>query len=230
MLQAQQPANIQQPDCIGCPSAHSSTASSVELSFERQGLPIPRFVITVYDDTGLDSYQGEEAAEPARGSTIQPSSRPFKRQFSISAGTRSRIFSLARDLRYFSIACASKAKNIADTGTKMLSYKGSDGSGSCTYNYTENKQVQALADIFEGIAETMDQGRRLDFLHRFDRLGLDDAIAFLAQEVAAGHALEVGTIEPSLRSIATDDAVMQRVRTKAAALLASIPPDASSQN
>jgi hypothetical protein len=119
--------------------------------------------------------------------------------------------------------CASKAKNVADSGTKTFTYIASGTTTSCTYNYTEVKDLDALTEIFQGMAETMDLGRRLDFLHRFDRLGLDDAIAFLAEEISSGRAIEVGIIEPSLRSIASDAQVMQRVRTKAAALLALIP-------
>jgi hypothetical protein len=48
-------------------------------------------------------------------------------------------------------------------------------------------------------------------------------MTFLAQEVSAGHALEVGTIAASLRSITADPDVMERVRTRAGALLAQIP-------
>jgi hypothetical protein len=143
----------------------------------------------------------------------------------ITPATADRIFALGRKLDRFNIECASKAKNIADTGTKTLSYTAPDGAGSCTYNYSENKDVQALTEIFLGIAETMDEGRELDFLRRYDRLGLDDAMTFLAQEVSAGRALEVGTIAASLRSIADDADVMQRVRARARTLLALVPAD-----
>jgi hypothetical protein len=71
----------------------------------------------------------------------------------------------------------------------------------------------------------MDEGRELDFLRRYDRLGLDDAMTFLAQEVSAGRALEVGTIAVSLRSVADDADVMQRVRARARTLLALVPAD-----
>ena len=118
-------------------------------------------------------------------------------------------------------------KNIADTGTKTLTYTGADATGSCTYNYTENKDVQALTDIFQALAETMDIGRQLDHLHRYDRLGLDEAMTSLAQEVASGRALEVGTIAPSLNSIAADGQVMERVRTKAKTLLAQVSKEAA---
>jgi hypothetical protein len=201
----------------------SSSLAQVSFSFDRKGLPVPTYRFIVNRDT-TGAYQGQEippSSGPAASAELPPQS--FHSPITLSPATTARIFSLARQLKLFNIPCASKAKNIADTGTKTLTYRGSDGSGSCTYNYTESKDVQALTDIFEGIAETMDEGRELDRLHRYDRLGLDAAMTFLAQEVSAGHALELQTIAPTLHSIADDPDVMERVRTRAGALLAQIP-------
>ena len=132
---------------------------------------------------------------------------------------------MAKTLKEFQVTCASKAKNVADTGAKTLSYTGPAGDGRCTYNYSENKTVVLLTETFEGIAETMDEGRRLDYLHRYDRLGLDSAITFLADEVTSGRALELGTIAESLRSLANDADVMQRVRIRASQLLSLLPAE-----
>jgi hypothetical protein len=148
--------------------------------------------------------------------------------FNVSPSTARKVFTLARDLKQFNFPCASKAKNVADTGKKTLTYNGVNATTSCTYNYSENKNVQALTELFQGLAETMDEGRKLDYLHRYDRLGLDAEITYLAQEVTAGRALEVGTIAESLRSIAADAEVIQRVRTRANSLLAQLP-DGSAQ-
>jgi hypothetical protein len=191
----------------------------VTLTFERKGLPVPRFQFTVSDD-GTAVYEGEELLE----NQAQP--QPFRSGITISSATTAHIFALSGQLHHFNMPCASKAKNVADSGTKSLIYTAADGAGSCTFNYSENKDVQAITEIFQAIAETMDRGRELDHLHRFDRLGLDAAMKFLADEVAAGHALEVGTIAPSLHSIATDTDLMQRVRARAEALLALAQPDA----
>jgi hypothetical protein len=201
----------------------AGTQPKVVFAFERQALSVPKFRFTVLS-SGSAVYEGEELP-PAVGSApaATGSGQPFRSQVNISPATVERIFALGRKLDRFNVACASKAKNIADTGTKTLSYTAPDGSGSCTYNYSENKDVQALTEIFQGMAETMDEGRQLDHLHRYDRLGLDSAITFLAQEVTAGHALEVGTIAASLRSIAEDADVMQRVRARARTLLALVP-------
>ncbi len=59
-------------------------------------------------------------------------------------------------------------------GRKTLRYSGPDGEGSCVYNFSENKNVVELTDLFQGIVRTLEVGRKLDFDHRFDRLGLDE--------------------------------------------------------
>jgi hypothetical protein len=195
----------------------------VTFAFERKGVQVPKYKLTLNSD-GTGTYEGQEVRYVTVGGTsVANGSQDFNRQISISHATADKVFKLAGQLDHFNKPCASKAKNIADTGTKILTYEGPDGTGSCTYNYADNKDVQALTNIMLGITETLDQGRQLDHLHRYDRLGLDSAIAFLAQEVSEGRALEVGTIEPSLRSIATDAAVMARVRSKASSLLMLIP-------
>ena len=145
----------------------------------------------------------------------------------MSPATAERIFRLARGLGHFHVTCESKAKNIANSGAKTLSYSGPDGAGSCTYNYSENKDVEALTETFQGIALTLEEGRELERLHRYDRLGLDAAISYLTDEVSAGHALEIGNIEATLRSLVDDAEVMQRVRTRADKLLLLIPGAAS---
>ncbi len=134
-----------------------------------------------------------------------------------------KIFTAARDLNRFNDACASNAKNIADTGKKTLRYSGEGGEGSCTYNYSENKRVVMLTEAFLGIAYTLDLGRKLDFDHRFDRLGLDAVTALLVAGVESGRAVEVGTIAPTLRSIAEDSELLERVRLRAAKLLRQFP-------
>ena len=213
----------------GVPSLYAQTAlprvpAVVSFSFERHGVHVPRYTLRV-SESGTGSYEGEEAppVSPYPGVSSRPD--PIDRAFILSPATTGKIFGMAHDLHGFKIHCASGAKNIADTGKKTLTYKGPDGEGSCTYNYSESKNVTLLTEMFQGIAETMDEGRRLDQLHRYDRLGLDAAMATLAEQVAAGRALELSTIQATLRSIAGDSEVMERVRSRANTLLGMVPAE-----
>jgi hypothetical protein len=201
--------------------SESETAAEVSFAFERTGLPVPRFTLSV-DRNGLGTYTGEQAQTVVRGVPAQPATLTFEQKFALSSQTTRRIFALAEDLDHFNIACASKAKNVADTGTKTLTYAAPGTMHSCTFNYTENKNVSALTDLFLAIAGTMDEGRALDHLHRYDRLGLDAELQSFSREVAEGHAVELGTIASTLRAIAEDADLMQRVRTQARALLTMV--------
>ncbi len=206
-------------------SAAKGGTATVTYQFERPGLAVPRFQVLVRED-GTGRYEAEEAAPALPGPQMGEgqtgaagSSSHVKRDITISAATTAKIFKAARAERYFGIACASKAKNIADTGTKTLSYEGTDGKGSCTYNYTEKKDISMLTDLFLGIATTLDEGRKLEFKRRYDRLGLDAELDLLAQASESGRALELGTIAPLLRELASDTEMMQRVRLRSAKLL-----------
>ncbi len=200
-------------------AAAAAKPAEVSFQFERVGVPVPRFTLRVNEDrTGR--YQAEEVVGPADGGTMQyASAKHVDRTLELTAATMTKIFKAARELNRFDMDCAAKAKNIADTGKKTLSYTGTDGAGSCTYNYSGNKDIEMLTNTFIAIAFTMDEGRRLAFLHQYDRLGLDAGMIELEREVTAGRALELGTIAPVLTSIAGDGAVMQRVRQQAARLL-----------
>jgi len=191
-------------------NAAAKTSAQVTFKFERAGLPVPRYVLTV-DDSGSGQYKATDGAQD------------IERTFTIANATTAKIFALLRGMRIEDKVCASKAKNIADTGAKTLIY-GADGlTATCSYNYSENKDVAQLTEMFEGVAETLDEGRKLETLHRFDRLALDAEMKSYSEEVAAGRALEPGTIAECLRSIADDPEVIQRVRTQAARLLTVRP-------
>ncbi len=206
--------------------AQSVTPATVTFTYDRSGLPVSHFVLKV-DETGHGRYEADEVkAIPAKfaqyagtGTVSKQESQHIDRPLDVSKTTVEAIFRHAKALNYFNAVCASRLKNIANTGDKTLTYAGSGGSGSCAYNYSESKTVDALTDIFLYIAFTLDQGRRLDFDHRYDRLGLDQDMEQLVQAVEEKRALEIGAIAETLTSIIYDTAVMQRVRQRAATLL-----------
>lgn len=195
-------------------SAPTASQPEVSYQFDRPGLSVPRFILSVRED-GSGRYQADEAAVSGTNSP----GKHIDRSLNLSQPTVATIFKMARSLDHFNTPCASRAKNVADTGKKTLSYTGSDASGTCTYNFSENKNVTSLTDMFTAIAFTIDEGRRLEFLHRYDRLGLDAEMETLLQEYEAKRAMELQTISATLTSLANDDALMERVRTRAVKLL-----------
>jgi hypothetical protein len=204
------------------PDPAATKQAEVSFQFDRTGMPVPRFTLQIRED-GSGRYQADQAEMPATATSMRgQAAQHIDRPINLTRGSVAKIFKSARAVNYFNIECESKAKNIANTGKKTLSYTGADGSGSCTYNYSENKTVDTLTNTMLGIAYTMDAGRKLEFLHRYDRLGLDAEMISLSQEAEAGRALELGTIAPTLAAIVDDTAVIQRVRLRAQKMLEQV--------
>jgi hypothetical protein len=74
----------------------------------------------------------------------------------------------------------------------------------------------------QGIAATLEAGRRLELEHEHGRLSLDAELESLETMAVNGQALELETIQPTLLAIVKDDAVLQRAQKRARHLLAII--------
>ena len=204
------------------PSPSVAAVAQVRFLMDRSGVDTPHLSFTVrpdgsgqYEATSLPPMLTSRYATAASAPPLEHISQPIQ----VSPAAAAKIFTAARTDNLFRIACNSKAKNIADTGRKTLSYDGPDGSGTCVYNYSENKGVTALTDLFLGMSYTLEEGRRLEFKHRYDRLGLDAEMGTLLAQSDAGRAPELELIAPVLQTLAGDGDLLERVRLRAAKLL-----------
>jgi hypothetical protein len=195
--------------------------AQISFSYENPKLQPAKYTI-VLQENGSGHYLSETGAAvldhtqlPVRGQD-----RPIQ----ISAETRDLIFAAARHSKYFSIPCDSGAEHIAFQGKKTLEYSGSDGRGSCTYNWSKDKQIQILTDKFQAIASTLEEGAKLEVEYDHSRLTLDGELELLAGLVHDGRALELNNIAPILKKIADDDAILKRAQRQARDLLAIANP------
>ncbi len=214
---------------LATPLVAQESAATVTFHFENPGLPVPVYTVTIHED-GSGSYAATYTGPSPAASRYGPAyaAAPVTTQISrpivLTPGTTGQIFERVRSTDHFRGGCESKAKNIANTGAKTISYSGPGGPAQCTYNYTEIKAVEALTNTFEGIAATLDEGRALELKHKYDRLGLDHEITLLIDAIHDGRAVEVGTIAPVLQALRDDPQVLERVRKRAAGLLDANPP------
>jgi len=205
-------------------SAQQTSTDTISFRLDRQGTPIPSYTLTVHAD-GRTTYQVSYPPEVPKYSPYAESIKALPNtdvtmNVTLSPAGTARIFDLVHSTNGFRLGCASKAKHIADTGTKTLTYTASSGPATCAYNFTEDKTILALNNTFQAIALTLDEGRKLETSHRYDRLALDPETEFLVASTRQGTAIELGTIAPILHAIADDPQVLERVRARAATLLA----------
>ena len=165
----------------------------------------------------------------ANGATKYSSSNPVKTgddvdeymtEFTMSPACRNKLLRYAKEANYFDGDFTFKKHVVASTGKKTLAYSDSTRHFTATYDYSENKAIQEITGIFLGISNTIEHGRKLVFLRRFDKLGLEEELKAM-ENAAEGHNLaELQIIAPTLDSIAGDRTVLNIARQRAQKLLA----------
>ena len=203
-----------------CVATHAQAPATVTFRFEDQRMQPAKYTITVHED-GTGHFHAD-AGSTSPDDTAPLPSEGQDRAIQITAPTTGRIFATARAKKFFAIQCDAGDAHLAFTGKKELAYEGADGHGSCSYNYSKDPKIEWLTTEMQGIAATLEAGRRLEIEHEHGRLSLDAELETLEGMAQNGQALELENIAPQLLAIVKDDAVMQRAQKRARHLLAII--------
>ena len=145
--------------------------------------------------------------------------QPYRTEFQASAGNREKIFSLAKQARYFAGKIDSGNGRLAFTGTKQLSYQDGQLSSMARYNYSNLAAVQQLTELFQRMGGTLDYGRRLSYYHRYQKLALDDELKRMETQARNNELDEIQGVTPVLQEIFEDASVINVVRARAKELI-----------
>jgi hypothetical protein len=188
----------------------------IQVDFANPELDPAHWTLTFHKD-GSGHFSSQVGNPPDAMKEMELPS--VNRDVQLSASFAAHVFEEAQQHKRFNEECESHFK-VAFEGWKTLTYRGPDGSGSCTYNFSRDKDIQALGDSLEAVAETILEGARLEMLLEHDRLGLDKEMEFLVDAAGNGRAQQICTIRGILVRLAQDDEVLERVRKRARMLLA----------
>ncbi len=200
---------------------YGQAAAQFEMEFTNAQLVPSHWVMRLNPDgSGQFDAQGGTPSEQDKGQIVV---KEVHRPIQLSEDFASRVFAAARRRKLFAMACDSHLK-VAFQGTKRLSYRGPEGSGSCEYNYSKDKEIQSLGEMILNVEVTLMHGARLEKLLQHDRLGLDKELEDLVTATHEGNALELGSIRETLTRVSEDEQVLERVRKKARLLLGMAGP------
>jgi hypothetical protein len=144
---------------------------------------------------------------------------PYRAEFEMSARNRDRIFDWAKQAQYFAGQVDSGNRKLAFTGTKILSYQEGEKSNTVQYNYSHLEPVRQLTGFFQGMAGTLEYGRRLAYYHRYQKLALDDELKRMEAQAKHNELAEIQGVAPVLREIVGDASVLNVVRARAQELI-----------
>ena len=200
---------------------HGEADPVVQVDFSNPGLTPSHWTLIIHPD-GSGHFRSEwgnvTATVPQTSDSTRLDAPDQDRDILLSAQFSERLFQTARSYRWFNVDCESHRK-VAFQGWKKLSYEGPEGQGSCKFNYSEDKRIQALGDSLVSVANTILEGARLEVLLQHDRLGLDKEMEYLIEAQGDGRVQQIYAIRGILARLADDPGVMERVRKRARLLL-----------
>jgi len=197
-------------------SANPAVDPVVQVDYSDQELSPSHWTLTLHPD-GAGHFSSQMGTTPDDAKEMDVPD--INRDVQLSAAFTSHVFEIAQRHSWFNEECDSHLK-VAFQGWKTLAYRGPEGRGSCTFNFSKDKDIQSLADSLEAVAETILEGARLEMLLQHDRLGLDKEMEFLVDAAGNGRAQQICAIRGILVRLAQDDEVLERVRERARLLLA----------
>lgn len=188
---------------------------TIRFAFDWPGVAPDHYAVSV-DSSGRAAY--ESRGRPFVTAESVPGD-PYIVKFMMSSELRDRIFALAEKTDRFRGSFDYTKRRIAHTGQKTLVYESGADRFEATYNWSQHPAIQELTKIFRGISNTFEGARRLDYLRRHDRLGMDAELRRMEEHAKHGELLEVHAIAPFLRELAQDPSVMHIARVRAERLL-----------
>lgn len=165
----------------------------------------PAYTYVSVDHTGALEYKESPTDD-----------QPLKVQ--LREGETSPLFSMAEQLGYFRTPLESGLK-VANTGKKTFRYEPESGAASeAIFNYSINVTAQQLLERFEEIAASERAYLQLDSTMRYDKLGVNDALADIESLWLHKQLVAPEQFIPLLNHISTRESFMHLVRERAARL------------
>jgi hypothetical protein len=184
----------------------------------------PQDVVIKVQSTGNTTYLSrnpslpteQEAGPQPRNRALDPD---YQVQFLMSQPNRDKILKLAEQANFFNGNFDFTKHAMANTGRKTLAYADVSRRFQTVYNYSENRAIQDLTQLFQNISNTLDFGRRLAFDYKYDKLGLEAELKAMEEAASSHNLAEVQVIAPLLEQIADDPKVLNIARQRAKKIL-----------
>jgi hypothetical protein len=195
-------------------AAHAADPATVTFTLEFPTSDPDRYSISVTAD-GHGKYECSAKIAPESDDREN-----YQAEFVLSPAGRARVFDLAAQAHFFAGKVDSGNRKLAFTGSKTLTYKDGQHSGSANYNYSTVAPVQELTSFFQNLSSTLEFGRHLAYFHRYQKLALDEELKRMEDQARNNELSELQAVQPVLQQILDDPSVLNVVRSRAERLLA----------
>jgi hypothetical protein len=193
---------------IGAPAAVAQSQSAMFTYRRIFKSSTPEFIeIKIKENSDTGSYEIRQLEE-------DPGATPFQ----VSPALRAKIFQLADQLHDFKALDLDIHRKIANLGEKTFRWERGSQTYEVKFNYTINTEASQLLQICEGLARQQELIELLQRRMKYDRLGVNDALLELENDVSKGVLPEPQRVIPLLDQISGDYRFVDIARQRARAL------------
>jgi hypothetical protein len=193
---------------IGAPTAVAQSQSAMFTYRRIFKSSTPEFIeIKIRENSDTGSYEIRQLEE-------DPGATPFQ----VSPALRAKIFQLADQLHDFKGLDLDIHRKIANLGEKTFRWERGSQAYEVKFNYTINTEASQLLQICEGLARQQELIELLQRRMKYDRLGVNDALLELENDVSKGVLPEPQRVIPLLDQISGDYRFVDIARQRARAL------------
>lgn len=172
----------------------------------------PSYYSIAVDSSGSATYRSAPTA-------LVHSGVPYMVEFQVGDRTRREIFNLSQNLEYFGQEIKTSVDSPENSGVRTLSYRYSRLNNEITYSNTSNEELEEITSIFEGVSETLESGRRLNYFHEHNPEELDSELTNIASKADHHRLRDLQALSATLYGIASDKRLAVPTRHKAELLL-----------
>lgn len=172
----------------------------------------PAYYSLVIDSSGMATYESAP-------SSLESTGVPYTVEFQVTDRTRREVFNIARQLNFLDETIKAATEYPANHRVRTLVYHYTQVNRELTYTSTSNSDVEEMTSILEGIAETLEAGRKLAYFHAHDPKRLGDELNRIESEADRRRLRELQALAATLNGIHLDPSLPSDVRGRAETLL-----------
>ena len=170
----------------------------------------PDYIAITVQESGQASYRTAPDEPPA--------------EFQLSPESTQQVFALARKLNFFQGASLESKRKVAQMGKKTLIFESGTERHAASFNHTEDLNAVALNTLFEALARTEWHRDRLEYLLRFDRLGLVKELLLAESDLDQRLLVEPALLLPVLEKVRSDRSLVNVAQERAAGMVLKLQP------
>lgn len=195
--------------------AQDGGASGPSITFIKEfpGSVPPYYAITLRA-VGHGEYIAEHRVEPEEEPT----------ELHIDSPLAQRAFVLASELEYFAGPKIESGRKVAQMGKKTLRYEAGAKKNEAVYNHSDLPQAVELTGWFEKLSTTQGHIDRIEYLLRFDRLGIVKELLQAEMDLNNDRLLQPALLVPALKKVLANKSLVNVAHDRASQIISRLTP------